>query len=144
VLGAVGYAYALVSRIHTRIDILITRLPATVQAALNAIAMLAMTGFALFLVWQAWLAFTETLEFGSITTSPLSTPLWIPQSVWLAGHVLFALVAVGLAVHVVLLLVSDRRRVNLAYGPPSIEEEIEAQRAGGEGEAGQASRPQGG
>jgi TRAP-type mannitol/chloroaromatic compound transport system permease small subunit len=127
VLGAIGYGYTLVCRMHTRIDILVTRVPTAMQAVLNALGMLAMAGFALFLVWQATLAFTETVELGSIANSPLSTPLWMPQSIWLTGHVLFALVALGLALHVLYLLATDRRAVNLTYGPPSIEEELEAQ-----------------
>lgn len=124
VLGAVGYSWTLVCRGHTRIDLLLGRLPAPVQALLNVVALAALAGFALFMAWQAWLAYSETLEYRSIANSPLRTPLWIPQTPWLAGQVLFALVSVLLAAHAFYLLFVDRRRLNRSYGPPTLEEEV--------------------
>ena len=66
----------------------------------------------------------ESIKFMSHATSPLQTPLWLPQSLWLAGLVLFAVVALLLALHAGLLMLRDRAALNRLYGPPSLDEEI--------------------
>lgn len=128
ILGALGYSYALLARAHTRIDILLSRLPGGVQAILNAVAMVALSGFALFMAWQAWRAYGETLELRAIAHSPLRTPMWIPQLPWLIGHLMFAVIAVLAALHACWLLLRDQRRLNARYGPPTLIEEIEEAR----------------
>ena len=60
----------------------------------------------------------------SHATSPLQTPLWLPQSLWLAGLVLFAVVALLLALHAGILMLRDRAALKPLYGPPSLDEEI--------------------
>src|SRR5690606_34181864 len=99
VLSCTGFAYALVTNSHVRVDLLIARLPRSVQAVANILAMTILAGTAIFIVMRAKGVLDETLEFGSVSTSPLQTPLWIPQSLWLAGLVLFMIVAVAYAAH---------------------------------------------
>src|SRR5690606_34715889 len=94
VLSCTGFAYALVTNSHVRVDLLIARLPRSVQAVANILAMTILAGTAIFIVMRAKGVLDETLEFGSVSTSPLQTPLWIPQSLWLAGLVPFMIVAV--------------------------------------------------
>jgi TRAP-type C4-dicarboxylate transport system permease small subunit len=116
ILGAIGFSYTLLRRAHTRIDIFIVLLPQGAQRALNVLAMLSMAAFAVFMAWRGGAAFTETLEYGSIANSPLATPLWIPQSIWLAGLVLFALAASGYALWAVYLLARRPEDVNRRFG----------------------------
>ena len=58
------------------------------SAALTAGSTLLVAAFAalmIVLVWRAWLMVEESWRLGAKSNTPLSTPLWIPQSIWLAG-----------------------------------------------------------
>ena len=125
VLAALGFSYALVDRAHTRIDFMIGRLPTSIRAAANVLAMITLAAMALFAVWRGINVLMESLEFQSRAPTPLQTPLWIPQTFWLAGLAFFALVATALALHAGVLMVRDRERLNTFYGPPTLEEEID-------------------
>lgn len=125
VVSGLSFAHALVTRAHTRIDFLIVKLSEPVRAALNALAMVTLALMALFCLWKGAPVLIETLEFRSRSTSPLQTPLWMPQGPWLAGLALFALVATALAIHALVLLLRGRHAaLNLFYGPPTLDEEI--------------------
>ena len=130
VTSALGFSYTLLTRGHTRIDFLLTRLPEGLRAVLNAAAMVTLAGLTLFAVYRGYFVLSESIEFQSTSTTPLQTPLWIPQSLWFLGWILFALAACYLAVHACLLLARDRQKVNKLYGPQTLEEEIESETAG--------------
>lgn len=126
VLSCTGFAYALVTNSHVRVDLLVARLPRTAQAIANIVATLILAGTAVFIVMRGTVVLQETLEFSSVSTSPLQTPLWIPQSLWLAGLVLFMLVAVAYAAHGLYLVLTGKTSVaNKHYGPPSLLDEVE-------------------
>jgi len=95
---AFGLSYALLCGAHTRMELLLPRLPALLRAPLNAAALVVTAGFGWFMAWQAIATLRESLHFQARASTPLQTPLWLPQSVWVAGLVLFALVATVLAV----------------------------------------------
>ncbi|MFG6157517.1 TRAP transporter small permease subunit [Halomonas sp. 1390] len=121
-----SFAYALLHRAHTRVDVLMARLPALLQAPLNAAAMLMLAAFSLFMLWRAIETLHETLEFGSLASTPLQTPLWIPQSLWVIGLAVFALLTSLLALHALAQLVTGRvRALNRDYGPRSAQDELD-------------------
>lgn len=124
-LTAIGAAYALLERAHTRIEILIDRFPAVLRAALNTVSAVAMALLGCFLAWRATMALLESLEYRSLSGTPLMTPLWIPQAFWVAGMILFALVAVAIALHCLRLAVGDWRAINRWYGVRTLNEEIQ-------------------
>jgi hypothetical protein len=94
---------------------------------MNTIAAIALAGFAVFMTQKALVTLIETLEFGSRASTPLQTPLWIPQSLWIFGIVLFAIVSCVMAVHAIWLLLRGKiDMLNNQYGNPSIDEETEA------------------
>jgi len=130
VTSALGFSYTLLARGHTRVDFLLSRLPVPLRAAMNALAMVSLSALSLFAVYRAFDVLSESIEFQSHSTSPLQTPMWIPQSLWFFGYVLFALAASGMAVHASMLLFSDPARLNKVYGPPTLEEEIESETGG--------------
>ncbi len=128
IVGAVGFSYTLVTRGHTRIDFLVSKLPLRGRSVLNTLAMVTLAGMAVFAVLRGWVVLSESIEFQSHSTTPLQTPMWIPQSLWLAGWALFTVVAVYMAVHCLgLLLRGSHAEVNKAYGPQTLEEEIESE-----------------
>ncbi len=125
VVSAFGFANALLVKGHTRVDFLLGRLPGWPRAALNALAYALLAGLAAFAVWRGWAVLSESIEFQSRANSPLQTPLWLPQSAWLAGIAVFAAAAGAMAAHALMLLATDWRRVNRLYGPLTVEEEVD-------------------
>jgi TRAP-type C4-dicarboxylate transport system permease small subunit len=124
--ASLGFAHALAKRSHTRIDFLVVKLNESARAFLNAAAMVTLALMAAFALWKGLPVLMESIEFKSRSTSPLQTPLWLPQGVWIAGLVLFAGVALALGVHAALLFARrDHARLNTLYGPPSLDEEID-------------------
>jgi TRAP-type C4-dicarboxylate transport system permease small subunit len=127
---AIGAAYTLLERGHTRIEIITERLPLFTRALLNLASALLLSGIAILLAWLAVLAVGESMEYRSLSGTPLMTPLWMPQSVWAGGMVLFALVASGVALHGLYLLIADWRLINRWYGIKTVSEEIDEVSAG--------------
>ncbi len=127
VVSAFGFASALAVKAHTRVDFLLGKLPGLLRAVLNAIAYLLLAAMACYAAWRGWSVLEESVEFQSHANSPLQTPLWLPQTAWLAGLTLFALTAAALALHALWLLLADRRRLNRLYGPLTLDEEIESE-----------------
>lgn len=110
------------------------------QAVANTAAAVMIAAFASFMAFRAWVALSESIEFGSRASTPLQTPLWIPQSIWVAGLSFFAFVAVAMAAHALVLLMRDHMQVNQNYGPPSLDEEIEEQVAEAERQLARTSK----
>lgn len=126
IMAAFGFTYALLQDAHTRIDIFYQWLPVRFRLMANVLAMSGMATYACFLAWRAWGTLDESIAFGSTANTPLHTPQWIPQSIWLLGLVLFAAVAVLLLLHAIWLLARGRSQQMLQfYGPKTLEEEIE-------------------
>jgi TRAP-type mannitol/chloroaromatic compound transport system permease small subunit len=95
-IAAWGAAYALTERAHVRIDLIQRRLAPKARAALDLLALTALTATAAIVAFYAWDVLAKTLARGSRANTPLETPLWIPQSIWFAGWVWFALSALAL------------------------------------------------
>ena len=125
VAGTFGMALAASQCAHTRIDVALNKLPAVIQAALNVLAYVTLSLSALFIAYMAWLTLSDSLAFNSRTTSPLQTPLWIPQSLWLAGLILFALTAGVMAGRALFVWRQGVQATNRLLGPATIDEEIE-------------------
>ena len=121
---AFGFAYTLSTRSHMRVTLLFPYVPASVQSLLNVLAMLTLAAMAAFCAWRGVFEVLDVLVSGKHSNSPLQAPLWVPQSIWLAGMMLFAVGAVFMALHSVSLLFRDRALLNRIYGPQSLEEEI--------------------
>jgi len=124
IFSTLSFAYALVTRSHTRVDFLLGHLPGPLRALLNAIAYLLLATLAAYVAWRGWAVLEESIEFQAHANSPLQTPMWLPQTAWLAGLVAFAIVAGLFAAHAVALLFLSWRLVNRWYGPMTLDEEI--------------------
>lgn len=123
---AFSFGYALLLRGHTRVDILLAHLPSTLRALFNVLAAVSMGVFSVFIAWQGWQALAETLEFDSHASTPLQTPLWIPQSLWVAGLAVFALIAAVLACRGIKDLIFGRiEHINATLDPKTTDEELD-------------------
>lgn len=128
IVGAFGFASALISRSHVRVDFLLSRFPLKVRSLLNLLAMLSLTALSALCLWRGAHVLIESLELGATAATPLATPMWIPQSIWLLGYVMFALVAAWAALDALTLFLRGRtQELNGRFGPQTLEEEIEAE-----------------
>jgi TRAP-type C4-dicarboxylate transport system permease small subunit len=129
-----GYAFAigtswalgftLLRRANVRVDALYARLPAAICAVLDIVALLSLALFLGLLTWQAWSVLSTSLAFHARATTPLATPLWIPQSLWLAGFALFLFTLAPLLLRALLaLLTGDLPKVRSLAGARTIEED---------------------
>ena len=89
-VSAFGFAYTLSKHSHMRVTLLFPYVPASVQSLLNALAMVTLAAMAAFCAWRGGAEVLELVTSGKRSNTPLSGPLWMPQSIWLAGMVLFA------------------------------------------------------
>ena len=127
IIAVVGASYTMAKRGHTRVDIFLVRMPAGWQRLLNMLAMVTMAAFAAFAAWRGSTVLLESIEFQSVASNPLQTPLWQPQALWLIGLALFALISLAYALHALLLFVRGDPRLNRYYGPASVQDELEAE-----------------
>lgn len=128
VVGSIGFAHTLITRSHTRVDFLLSNFPVRTRSVLNLVAMLSLAALAALCLWRGAHVLAESIDFKSSASTPLATPMWIPQSAWIAGYVLFALVAAWAAWDCLrLFLRGDHAGVNARFGPQTLEEEIEAE-----------------
>lgn len=127
-VGSIGFAHTLITRSHTRVDFLMSRFSPKVRAVLNLLAMVTLAGLAFLCLWRGLQVVLESIDLKATASTPLATPMWLPQSIWLAGYVLFALVAAWAAIDAVrLFLRGDTEALNDRFGPQTLEEEIEAE-----------------
>lgn len=125
ILAAFGFSYTLLERAHTRVEIVIERVGPRTQAVMNIFSAWCIALMAVFMAWRSWGALMESIEYKALSGTPLMTPLWQPQSIWVAGLLFFAMVSLAVAIHASLLLVRDQRRLNSFYGIKTLEEVIE-------------------
>lgn len=127
IIAVVGASYTMAMRGHTRVDVFLVRMPPGTQRVLNALAMVTMAGFAAFAAWRGLDVLMESIEFQSVATNPLQTPLWQPQLAWVVGLALFALISTAYAIHALALLARGSADLNRFYGPASAQDELEAE-----------------
>ena len=140
IIAVVGASYTMAMRGHTRVDVFLVRMPAIWQRILNVMAMVTMAGFASFGAWRGSTVLLESIEFQSVASNPLQTPLWQPQLLWLIGLLLFSLIAVVYALHAMLLLVRGGPELNRFYGPASAQDELDTELAAQAERAAQAKK----
>ena len=107
-VAAWGLAYALTERAHVRIDVATGRLPAPGRAVFDLLSLVSLTGVAGVVSWWGWRVLSRSLERNSTANTPLETPLWIPQSVWVSGWLWLTLVGALLTLCVVVLMAARR------------------------------------
>lgn len=125
--SAIGFSWALVTRAHMRITLVVNWLPRPARRLLDALAMLSLAGMAVFCAWRGYAEFSTNFISGRPSNTPMQTPLWMPQAVFFAGLALFALCTVLAAIHAAWLLFVDGARLERLYGPQTLEEEVSSE-----------------
>jgi TRAP-type C4-dicarboxylate transport system permease small subunit len=88
-----GFAFALRTGGHVRVDVLFPYLADRVRTAVDVIAQLLMAVFAAVVSWKIWTLVADSLESDMRSSTYLLTPLWIPQGILGVGFSLLALAA---------------------------------------------------
>jgi TRAP-type mannitol/chloroaromatic compound transport system permease small subunit len=123
-------AFTLLQRANVRVDALYVHLPRALTALLDLAALLALGLFVGLLTWFAAAVLRDSLVFATRATTPLATPLWIPQSLWLAGFVAFLFAWLPLVLRVGLALIAgDRAQVRALAGARTLQEDARAEAA---------------
>lgn len=138
-----SFAYALLHRAHVRIDILRRPLPSAGKAVLDILAVSSLAGVALILSWHVSGTVATSWELGARENTPLSTPLIIPQGMWLVGLLWFVFVCVHeLTLSLLSLARGDLAAVIKRNAPAGAEEELEGAIADAQARIGADGVPQ--
>lgn len=119
-----AFAFALLRRANVRVDALYQRLPPKACALLDILALIALGVLAAYLTRYGYDMLATSWSLSSRSNSALKVPLWIPQSLWVAGLALFLLtLLLLLARSLKALWAGDWIGIHTLLGARSIEEE---------------------
>lgn len=91
-----GMAFALLGLAHVRIDFARMRAGPRWRAALDILAMVALSWTAILIAMRCWTVLEKTIANNARANTALETPLWLPQLVWWSGWMWFAFCASAL------------------------------------------------
>jgi TRAP-type C4-dicarboxylate transport system permease small subunit len=123
-IAAIGFSYVLFERGFTRIDILVKIMPKPVGSVIHVLAYVSLAAIAIFFAQKAIHTLEDTLLFDSHSNTPLQTPLWIPQGIWVVGASFFAICATLYAFRALVLYFTDTVTLEAECGFPNFVEEI--------------------
>lgn len=93
-----GFAFALRTGGHVRIDVVFPYLARRVRTVMDVVAQLLMTIFATVISWKIWTLVADSLESDMRSSTYLLMPLYIPQGILGVGFTLLALAGLFSAV----------------------------------------------
>lgn len=128
--AAWSYAFALLHRANIRVDAVYRYFPRPGRALLDIVALVGLAAFVAVVGYYALEVLATSLRFGSRANTPLQTPLWIPQAIWLAGLAFFLATLFLVALKALLLFSrKDYLELDRLAGLPSASEEVEGELA---------------
>lgn len=126
-------AFATLQRANVRVDVIYGMLPVRVAAVLDWVSMVALGVFMAYLTYYGYGVAQTSWAQHSAANTPLGTPLWIPQSLWVLGLVWMCIVlALMLLRASVALVTGDLEMISALFGVRSAVEEAEEEAAAGE------------
>jgi len=121
-----GLAFAVTSKSHIRVDILLEILPQRLRIVCHLLAAMSLSLVALALAWYCWGTLSQSIAMDAKSISTLQVPMAIPQSIWFVGILWFAGIAAIVPVQAALLLFAgDRDGFEALVGNLRVAEEIE-------------------
>jgi TRAP-type mannitol/chloroaromatic compound transport system permease small subunit len=82
-------SFTLLKRSHIRIDIVYSHLGEKARYALDVVSLVGLSAFVGAILWFGQKVFMTSYVLGSRANTPLLTPLWVPQGLWLIGLAMF-------------------------------------------------------
>ena len=128
-----AFAFATLQRANVRVDVIYQYLPVRLSAVLDWLSVVALGVFMVMLTYYAYdVAATSWIQ-NSAANTPLATPLYIPQGLWLLGLIWMCLVLGLMLVRSSVALVTGKfDDVKAIAGVRSTQEEAEEEAAAGE------------
>ena len=121
-----AYAYAVLTRSNIRIDVAYLTLGPKARAFLDLLGLGLLTLYIFLLNRSAWTVVEESWTFNYTAQTPLATPLWVPQSFWLAGLAFMLICLSFLSIRCLWALAcADWRGIGAVAGVKSLDREIE-------------------
>ena len=128
-----AFAYVALQRGNVRVDVLYQHLPARLAALLDWASVVALAVFMVFLGFHAFSVAQTSWERHAAANTPLATPLWIPQGLWVLGLLWMCVVMVLMLVRASAALVTgDLASIKALCGVRSAEEEAQDEASAGE------------
>jgi TRAP-type C4-dicarboxylate transport system permease small subunit len=128
-----AFAFATLQRANVRVDVLYQYLPVRLSAVLDWLSVVALGVFMVMLTYYAYDVAATSWAQNSAANTPLATPLYIPQGLWLLGLIWMCLVLALMLVRSSVALVTGRfDDVKAIAGVRSTQEEAEEEAAAGE------------
>ncbi len=126
-----AYSYCIIHRANIRIDAFYNFLPLTARCILDIVGLALLLLFMGMLTYHSVKVLQTSWEQNSLSVTTLSIPLWIPQTFWVAGLIMFIVTASFLLLYAIVALLSgDTQRVKSIVGTMSVEEEISEETRG--------------
>ena len=126
-------AFVVLQRGNVRVDVLYQLLPVRVAALLDWISLVALAVFMVILTYYASFVAETSWVQNSAANTPLGTPLWVPQGLWLIGLAWMCLVLMLMLIRASAALVTgDLATIKALCGVRSSEEEALDEAAAGE------------
>ena len=108
ILCAFGFSWTLKNRAHIRLNLVLKKLPATVQVFINFLAYFILAGFAYALLWRGASMVIESAQLSATAPTPLLTPLILPQGIWLLGIIWFSVHLTLYLIQLVVLIIQKK------------------------------------
>jgi TRAP-type C4-dicarboxylate transport system permease small subunit len=121
-----GFSYALFQKAHIRIDVLYNKFPAFVRRVLDIVSHISLGIYLSLLSYFGFQVFWTSFIKGSTANTPLHTPMWIPQLIWVVGLLGFAFsIAFILAMTLYCYLKKDFKTADMLSSTTTLMEEIQ-------------------
>ncbi len=128
-----SFAQVLLLRANVRIDALYLHLPVRLSAFLDWLALVSLAVFMVFLTYYASGVAQTSWDRHAAANTPLATPLWIPQTLWVLGLAWMCIVVALMLIRAsVALATGDIALVKELCGVRSTQEEAEEEAIAGE------------
>lgn len=125
IIASWSFAYTMLNKAHIRIDAIYVKCGSRTRAALDVLSACCLAIVCLYASDAAMGVALEAFHSDAKSNSPLMTPLWIPQSLWMLGILWFtAFIFLVLLRALIALLCNDRSRFNSLLANPSVEDHI--------------------
>ena len=124
ILVTFGISQNLLLRGHIRIDFFFDKLSFTVQAYLNLLTYFLFFIFSCFFLFRSLGTLRDSIDYKSLSGTPLETPLWIPQFIWVLGLLFFVITSTIVFFHAVKAFLKNKPLFNQEFGPPSIAQKV--------------------
>ena len=84
-----AFSFALFRKAHIRVDTLYVRFPKLLRYFFVFFSLALFLIYMSILSYYAFISLKMSIARKSVANTPLQTPLWIPQSIWLLGLIIF-------------------------------------------------------